>query len=59
MNVNVNLADQMWNNDKCRCKCENPKQPNACKKNYVWNPTACSWENVEYLTSNIDGSVIM
>ena len=32
VNVNVNLADQMWNNDKCRCKCENPKQPNACKK---------------------------
>ena len=29
------------------------------QKNYVWNPTACSWENVEYLTSNIDGSVIM
>ena len=30
-----------------------------CKKNYVWNPAACSFENGKYLASIIADSVIM
>ena len=33
------------------------KNHNACEKDFVWNPTTCSCENVEYLTSTIDNSV--
>ena len=29
------------------------------QKNCIWNPTTCSCENVEYLTSTIDSSAIM
>ena len=29
------------------------------KKNYIWNPVTCSWENGKYLVSIIDASVIM
>ena len=46
------------NNDKCRCECENPKEYNAFGKDYIWNPTTCSCENVEYFTSAIVDSVI-
>ena len=33
------------------------KNHNACEKDFIWNPTTCSCENVEYLTSTIDNSV--
>ena len=39
-------------------ECENPKEQNTCKKNYIWNPTTCTCENVEYLTNTIDDSMI-
>ena len=50
--------NQNRNTDKCRCQCKNPKEHNAFKKDYIWNPNTCSFENAEYLTSNIDDSVI-
>ena len=33
------------------------KNHNACEKDFIWNPTTCSCENVEYLTSTVDNSV--
>ena len=27
--------NRKWNNDKCRCECKNPKEVNACKKDYI------------------------
>ena len=47
-------SNQKWNNDKGRCECKNPKEHNACEKDYIWNPTKCSCKNAEYLTSTID-----
>ena len=29
--------NQDWDNDKCQCKYKNPKEYNACKKDYIWN----------------------
>ena len=37
---------------------QKPKEHNASKKHYIWNPTTCRCENVEYLTSTIDNSLI-
>lgn len=36
-----------------------PKEHNPCDKDYIWNPTSCSCENVEYLASTTNDSVIM
>ena len=41
------ISNQKWNNDKCRCECKNPKEQNSCEKDYIWNPTKYSCENVE------------
>ena len=29
-----------------------------CKKDYIWNPATCSYEDGKYLTSFIDNSII-
>ena len=31
----------------------------VCKKDYVWNPSKCIWENGEYLASIMDDSMIL
>ena len=31
---------------------------NMCERNYIWNPTTCSYKNGKYLVSIIDSSVI-
>ena len=51
--------NQKWSNNKCQCECKNPKEHNACEKDYIWNPATGSCENVEYLAINIEDSVIM
>ena len=51
-------SNQKCNNDKRRCECKNKKKHYACEKDYIWNPATCSCENVEYLVSTIEGSVI-
>ena len=51
-------SNQKWYNNKCLCEYENSKEQNAFKKNYIWNPTTCTCENVEYLPVTIDDSVI-
>ena len=33
------------------CECKNGKEQNICEKYYIWNPTTCSSENVEYLST--------
>ena len=35
-------SDQWWNKDKCRCKC---KKRHVCEKDYIWNPSTCSYKN--------------
>ena len=52
-------SNQKWNNDKCWSECKNPKEHNISTKNDIWNPSTCIWENVEYLASIIDDSVII
>ena len=51
-------SNQNWNNDKYRCECKNPKENNACEKDYVWNPATHICENVDYLASTVDDWVI-
>ena len=46
-------SNQKWNNDECRWECKNPKEHNACDKDYIWNPSTCICENGEYLTNSI------
>ena len=53
------ILNRRWNNDKCQYECKNPREYNAQERKIIWNPTTCSCENVEYLTSTIDDSVIM
>ena len=45
-------------NDKCWCECKNPKEHNACKTDYIWNPAICSCENGKYMGNIIDDSLI-
>ena len=52
-------SNQKQNNNECQCDYENPKEHNECGKSNIWNPSTCICENVEYLTSTIDNSVIM
>ena len=46
-------SNQKWNNSKCKHACKNPKEHNACKKDYIWNPATCSCENGKYVGSII------
>ena len=48
--------DQWWNNSRCRYECN---KRHAGEKNYVWNPSICSFENGKYLASIMDDSVII
>ena len=47
------------NNDKCRCKCQNPKEYNVCEKKKNCNPATCSCENGKYLGSIIDDLAVI
>ena len=49
-------SDQKWNNDKCQCQCGNHYM---CEKDYIQNPTICSFRNGKCLASIIDDSVII
>ena len=49
---------QKWNNDKCQCERKNPKEHNACEKDYIWSPAIYSCEKTNYLASAIGDSVI-
>ena len=53
------ISNQKFNNNKFQWKCKNPKEYNPCEKDYIWNPDTCSCENVEYLASTFEDSVIM
>ena len=48
-------SSQWWDNDKCRCEF---KKIHVREKDYVWNPATCNCENVKYLASIMDDSVI-
>ena len=52
--INCN-SDQWWIKDKCQCECQ---KRHLCKKDYVWNPATCNYENEKYLASIMDDSVI-
>ena len=47
------------NNDKCRCKCQNPKEYNVCEKKKNCNPATCSCKNGKYLGSIIDDLAVI
>ena len=47
-----------WNNDKWRCESNNPKEHNACEKDYICNPSTCIRYKSRYSASFIDESVI-
>ena len=32
---------QCWNDDKCRCECEELIDKGVCDKAYIWNPSNC------------------
>ena len=48
-------SNQKQNNNRCRCEC---KKHHIFEKDYIWNPTTSSCENVKHLASVIDDSVI-
>ena len=50
--------DQKWNKDLCWCECKNPRKHNVSRKDYIWNPRTCTFENAKYLRSVIGDSVI-
>ena len=35
---------QNWNNNKCQCDCKRPIRHNACKEEYAWNSSTCTFE---------------
>ena len=47
--------DQWQNDKKCWYEC---KKRHVCEKDYIWNPTTCSYQNRKYLASVMDDSVI-
>ena len=41
----VGNSRQIWNEDKCRCKCkEDLINKIVCDKGYIWNPSNCAYE---------------
>ena len=49
-------SNEKWNNKICQCECKNYR---TCTKDYSWNPSICIPENVKYLKSIADTSVIL
>ena len=35
---------QRWNEDKCRCECEELIDKGSCNKGFIWNASHCEWE---------------
>ena len=51
-------SNQKWNNDKSRCKCKIQKNLVCAKKNYIWNPETCSFDNGKHEGIVINDSMI-
>ena len=49
-------SNQKSNNNTCQCECKNCR---TCKKDYSWNTSKCICENIKYLKSMANTSVIM
>ena len=49
-------SNPKWNDDKYQCECKNYRM---CKKDYSWIPSTCICENIRYLKSIVDESVIV
>ena len=49
-------SDQLWNNNKCQCRCT---KRYVCEKDYVWNPATSNSENRKYLTSFMNDSAMI
>ena len=43
--------NQKWNNNKCLCKCKNPKEYFVSQNGYFWNLARCSYKNGKYAGS--------
>ena len=48
--------NQKWDNSKCCCECNNPKEHCVCKNGYFWNPATCGYKNGNYVGSIIGDS---
>ena len=48
-------SNQKWNNNKCWCKCKNPKKHHACEKDYfgILLQGAVKMVNIEQLILTI------
>ena len=51
-------SNQKWNNESCNCGCKNLKKIHVCEKDYICNPSTCTFENGNYLESIVGDSVI-
>ena len=48
-------SNQKWNNRTCQHECKNYRN---CEKDYKWNPGTGNFDNIKYLNSFDDTSVI-
>ena len=42
--LNVCNNKQCWNEDKCRCQCNELIDKGVCDKGFIWNPSNCECE---------------
>ena len=42
-------SNQKWNNSKCQCEGKNLRNHHMYKKDYIWNPSRCTYQNGELL----------
>ena len=35
---------QRWNEDKCRCECNESFDKGTCHRGFIWNPSTCECE---------------
>ena len=43
-NISVFNNKQRWNDDKCRCECNELIDKGVCDRGFIWNPSNCECE---------------
>ena len=44
LSASVRNTRQTWNEDKCRCECEELIDKGICDNAFIWNPSNCECE---------------
>ena len=44
LNASICNNKQRWNEDKCRCECQELIDKDVCDKGFTWNPSNCECE---------------